>query len=291
MSIFTAMETTIKKIKDTLSPVYTPGEIKSIIKIIFDKLKNYSQVDIIMHHDEELSDFIKGQIDDVLKRLLKHEPIQYIFNEAYFQGMNLKVTPATLIPRPETEELVDIIVKENTASDLHVLDIGTGSGAIAIALARSLRFPEVDAIDISQEALNTAKENAKTLKVKVNFFLKDILKAGDAPADAYDIIVSNPPYITNREREAMDANVLEYEPHTALFVPDNDPLLFYRAITHYADKALKAGGRIYFEINSQFGKETATLLSNNGFTDISVIKDMYGLDRFVSGTKKRENDY
>lgn len=271
--------------------MFTQGEIKNIIRIIFEKLKGYSQVDIIMHHDEELSDFIKSKIDSVLERLLRHEPIQYIFNEAYFQGLHLKVTPHTLIPRPETEELVDIIVKENSDSDLRVLDIGTGSGAIAIALARSLRFPIVDAIDISQEALNTAEENAKLLKTKVNFFKKDILNVDNHDNEIYDIIVSNPPYITEHEKTDMEQNVLDYEPHTALFVPDNDPLLFYRAITLYSVKALKPGGRIYFEINSRFGKETAKLLSDNGFTNTMVIKDMYGLDRFVSATKPKENDY
>ena len=278
------MKSTIAKIKDTLAGKFTPGEVKSIIKIIFEKLKNYSQVDIIMHADEELGDYVKSEIDKVLQRLLNDEPIQYIFGEAYFQGLTLKVTPDTLIPRPETEELVDFIVKENTDTDLLVLDIGTGSGAIAVALARALRFPEVDAIDISPNALAVAQENAKRLKTKVNFSLCDILSAIPQP-HSYDIIVSNPPYITESERDSMEANVLEYEPHTALFVPNNDALRFYRAIAIYAAVALKPGGRIYFEINSKFGTETAQLLTDNGFANASVIKDMYGLDRFVTATK------
>lgn len=285
---FTAMETTLKKIKETLSPLYSQGEIKSLIKIILGKLKGYSQVDIIMHSDEILSDYIKSEIDKVLKRLLKNEPIQYIFNEAYFQGFTLKVTPSTLIPRPETEELVDIIVKDNTSCDLRILDIGTGSGAIAIALARALRFPIVDAIDISDEALSVAKENATMLKAKVNFKKTDILTASPTE-NQYDIIVSNPPYITNSERNKMEINVLDYEPHTALFVPDDDALRFYRAIAIFASKSLKPGGKIYFEINSRFGKETATLLSENGFNEPTIAKDMYGLDRFVSATKPYES--
>ena len=290
MSNFTPMEATLKKIKEILALEYTQGEIKSIIKIIFEKLKGYSQVDIIMHRDDELSDFIKSQIDDVLRRLLNHEPIQYIFSEAYFHGMTLKVTPDTLIPRPETEELVDIIIKENAGSDLRVLDIGTGSGAIAIALARSLRFPEVEAVDISQPAIEIATENAKALKVNVKFSKKDILAETNMPKDFYDIIVSNPPYITEEEKTSMETNVLDYEPHTALFVPDEDPLRFYRAITNYATYALRSGGRLYFEINSRYGKETERLLLDNGFTDTAIIKDMYGLDRFVSGTKCNEYD-
>lgn len=285
------MQATIQKIKETLSSGFTQGEIKNIIRIIFEKLKGYSQVDIIMHHDEILSDFIKNKIDSVLERLLRHEPIQYIFNETYFHGLHLKVTPYTLIPRPETEELVDIIVKENYDSDLRVLDIGTGSGAIAIALARSLRFPVIDAIDVSQEALNIAEENANRLKTKVNFFKKDILNVDDNTYEVYDIIVSNPPYITEQEKIEMEHNVLDYEPHTALFVPDGNPLLFYNAITLYAVTALKPNGRIYFEINNRFGKETAMLLSENGFVNTAVIKDMYGLDRFVSAIKPQKNDF
>lgn len=282
------MKTSIEKIKSTLAGKFSQGEIKSIIKIIFEKLKNYSQVDIIMHDNEVLSDYIKAEIDKILQRLLNDEPIQYIFGEAYFQGLTLKVNRHTLIPRPETEELVDFIVKENPATDLHILDIGTGSGAIAITLARALRFPIVDAIDISQEALTMAQENATRLKTKVNFSLCDILSV-TPQLDKYDIIVSNPPYITESERDTMEANVLDYEPHTALFVPNDDALRFYRAITLYAIIALKPGGRIYFEINSRFGKETAQLLTDNGFINALVIKDMYGLDRFVTATKPAQS--
>lgn len=285
------MQSTIQKIKDTLSPLYSKGEIQNIIRIIFENLKNYSQVDIIMNRDEILSDYIKQKIDVILKRLLNREPIQYIFSEAYFQGMTLKVSPDTLIPRPETEELVDIIIKENNHSDLRILDIGTGSGAIAIALARALRFPVVDAIDISSGAIYIAKENAISLKVKINFMIKDILSIENPPENIYDIIVSNPPYITNEEKTSMEVNVLDYEPHSALFVPDNEPLLFYTAISSYAKQALKPGGRIYFEINNKFGKETANLLSDCGFTSVNITKDMYGLDRFVSAIKPQDYDF
>lgn len=284
------MQSTLLKIKNSLAPLYSEGEIKNIIRIIFENIINYSQVDIIMHHDEILSDFIKEKIDVVLNRLLNHEPIQYIFNEAYFQGMILKVTTDTLIPRPETEELIDIIVDENKKSDLHILDIGTGSGAIAIALAKSLKFPIVDAIDISQKAVAVAQNNALSQRVKINFMVDDILSAHIPQNASYDIIVSNPPYITMKEMNDMEKNVLQYEPHTALFVPDSDPLLFYKAIVRYAKGALLNGGRIYFEINSNFGKETALLLANNNFCDINVIKDMYGLDRFVSAVKHFDNE-
>ena len=282
------MKETLQHIKETLSPIYSQSEINSLIKIIFENLKGYSQVDIIMHSDDVLSDYITGKIESILTRLLKHEPIQYILGDAYFQGFHLKVTPHTLIPRPETEQLVDIIIKENSSLDLRILDIGTGSGAIAIALARALRFPQVDAIDISPEALAVAKENAIALKTRVNFFLKDILTEPAPAKPLYDIIVSNPPYITEKERIDMDANVLDYEPHSALFVPNEDPLRFYRAITLYASKAIVPGGRLYFEINQSYGKEIEKLLSNNGFINIAIMKDMYANYRFASATKPTE---
>ena len=272
-------------IKNRLAPTFSDGEIKNITRIIFENLMGYSQVDIIMHDADSLSEFIKAKINNVLDRLLQHEPVQYIFGEAYFQGLHLKVNSHTLIPRPETEQLVDFIVDENPMPDLRVLDIGTGSGAIAIALARALRFPTVHAFDISEGALEVAAENAANHKVKVQFSLCDILATPAPATPSFDIIVSNPPYVTDSERADMEANVLDFEPHTALFVPDADPLLFYRTIAIYASKALVDGGRIYFEINRRFGRETAQLLLLNGFEDAVVIKDMYGNDRFVKAIK------
>ena len=285
MPIFTPMKDTLLLIKQRLAPAFSDGEIKNITRIIFENLMGYSQVDIIMHDTDSLSDFMKEKINRVLDRLLLHEPVQYIFGEAYFQGLHLKVNSHTLIPRPETEQLVDFIVDENPLPDLRVLDIGTGSGAIAIALARALRFPVVHALDISEGALAVAAENADAHKVKVQFFLRDILAEPAPDAPCYDIIVSNPPYVTDSERADMEANVLDFEPHSALFVPDADPLLIYRAIAAYASEALVDGGRIYFEINRQFGRHTADLLLRYGFEDAVVIKDMYGNDRFVKAIK------
>lgn len=279
----------IKDIKEKLAPLYSPSECQTIVKIIFDNLMHYSPVDLVMKQDEEVSDFIEGKIDNMVNRLLNHEPIQYIFNEAYFHGNMLKVTPDVLIPRPETEELIDLIVSENPQSDLKVLDIGTGSGAIAVSLARSLRFPIVSAIDISPKALEVAEENATKLKVKVKFIEADILNLKAIGNEGYDIIVSNPPYITDGEKDEMEDNVLDFEPHLALFVPNNDPLKFYRAISIYAQRALKRGGKLYFEINNHFGEEMKELLKQNGFTDINIIKDMHGKDRIATSTKP-QND-
>lgn len=283
------MQTTIKKIREELAGIYTTGEIENIIKIIFENVLHYSPVDIILHKDTVLSDFIATKIDKVLHRLRAGEPIQYVMREAYFCGNLLRVTPATLIPRPETEELVDLIAKENRTSDLRVLDIGTGSGAIAVSLARALKFAEVTATDVSGEALDVARENATRLRVKVNFVKQDILTAPLPHAPRYDIVASNPPYITEKERAGMQRNVLDYEPATALFVPDDKPLLFYSAIARYAMAALRERGRLYLEINCNYGNEMKRMLGDTGYRDVEIIKDMYGLDRFATATKPEES--
>lgn len=284
------MKEAIDKIRKSLSPYYSKGEIESFIRIIFEYLLNYSPVDIIMHKDSVLSDFIIRKIDKVIEELQAHKPIQYIFGETYFYGHKFKVTPDTLIPRPETEELVDLIVKENPESDLNVLDIGTGSGAIAISLALSLRFPEVTAYDISEKAIEVAKGNAKLLKAKVTFENCDILKAKAAPfTPALNIIVSNPPYICEWEKREMEENVLFYEPGLALFVPDSDPLLFYRAITEYAKDALIGGGKLYFEINNRYAQDTAKMIKGMDFEAVTTYRDVHNLPRFISAIKSIDN--
>jgi release factor glutamine methyltransferase len=263
---------------------FPDNELKSMIRIIFDDVMHYQQVDIIIHDDDQLPDFFQSRLEDIIDRLKHDEPIQYILGEARFHGRSFNVTKATLIPRPETEQLVDLIIDENKASDLRVLDIGTGSGCIAISLARDLKFPSISAIDISGEALKVAADNATRLKAKVNFEQCDILTATPKP-DAFDIIVSNPPYVCDNERSAMSRNVLDYEPATALFVPDDDPLKFYKAIARYAATALSDGGRLYLEINRQFGEMTANLL-NDDFIDVRILKDFCDNTRFVTATRK-----
>jgi release factor glutamine methyltransferase len=205
--------------------------------------------------------------------------LQYIVGSARFHGHRFKVTPAVLIPRTETEQLIDMIVDENPASDLRVLDMGTGSGCIAISLARALKFAQVDALDVSRDALAVARENAALLKVKVRFFESDMLSP--QPPARYDIIVSNPPYVCWSERESMERNVLEHEPELALFVPDDDPLLFYRAIAHYAVKALNPSGELYFEINPLYVNEMKQMLSDEGFSHIEIRNDQFGKQRFT----------
>ena len=254
-----------------------------MIRVICEDVFNYDPVDVALRQESELPEFAQQRVNDVISRLRRHEPLQYIVGSARFHGHKFKVTPAVLIPRPETEQLVDLIVDENPASDLRVLDMGTGSGCIAISLARALKFAQVDALDVSRDALAVARENAAALKVKVRLFESDMLQP--QPAATYDIIVSNPPYICWSERESMERNVKDYEPGQALFVPDNDPLLFYKSIAPYAMQSLVKGGRLYLEINQRFGAEVKRLLEENGFDEVRIIEDSYGKVRFAAAVK------
>lgn len=270
----------IEQLRSGLACVAEPQEVQAMIRIICEDVFNYDPVDVALRQGSELPDFAQERITDIIMRLQRHEPLQYIVGEALFHGHKFKVTPAVLIPRPETEQLVDLIVDENPGSDLRVLDMGTGSGCIAISLARALKFPQVDAFDISRDALEVARHNAAALKVKMRFFECDML--APQPPGTYDIIVSNPPYICWSEREAMERNVKDYEPGQALFVPDNDPLMFYKAIAPYAAKSLNRSGRLYLEINQRFGNEVKRLLEDHGFDEVRIIEDSFGKTRFAA---------
>lgn len=268
-----------------LVPVYGEGEAKAMVRLIFHSLKGWSLTDMMIHSDNPASEYLIQKTDGILNRLMKFEPIQYILGEAYFYGMTFKVTPATLIPRPETEELVDMIVKENQGEkDLSVLDIGTGSGAIAIALSRNLPFSEVSAIDISPEALEIAEENAQNLHAQIAFINADVFSFMPKP-DTLDIIASNPPYIDESEKDDMEPNVVDYEPHQALFVPDRSPLLYYSRITDIAETGLKSNGRLYLEINPRHADELKTNLEKAGFADVTILNDINGKRRFIKCLK------
>jgi release factor glutamine methyltransferase len=236
--------------------------------------------------------------ESVLAELKKEKPIQYILGETEFYGLPFLVNENTLIPRPETEELVEWIIKstnyEILSTKLRILDIGTGSGCIAISLAKNITNAEVSAIDISEKALATAKKNAEINKVEVSFINIDILKINDLAElptsnfqlpTQFDIIVSNPPYVRNLEKAEIKPNVLEYEPHLALFVEDTDALLFYRKIADLAKENLSENGMLFFEINQYLGKETVELLENLGFKNIELKKDIYGNDRMIRSTR------
>lgn len=279
----------IDYIRASLSGMYPKGEVDGFVKIIFRELLNYESVDILLRKDNILPEFIPDKITKVVKDLQKHRPIQYIFGTAYFHGHNFYVDGSTLIPRPETEELVDMIIDGNQGADLSVLDCGTGSGCVAISLAIGLRFADVEAIDISEEALKVAARNSSSLKAKVRFRKEDILNMPSV-IEKYDIIVSNPPYIGESERVSMDLNVINYEPEAALFVPEDDPLIFYRKIAEFGVTALKPGGRIYYEINSRFPDEMKSMMNRLGYRDISVIRDMQGLYRFLIARKGYESE-
>lgn len=280
--------TTLRQLSDIackkLSPIYGDSEARWLFRTIMEHLKGWNQVELALRADKEVSDFIVGRVDEAVGRLLEGEPVQYIYGDTYWYGMTLKVSPAVLIPRPETEELVDIIVKNNPKSDLKVLDICTGSGCIAVALARSLNFPEVSGIDISDDALAIASANADALKVKVNFSKADALSLPEIE-NTFDIIVSNPPYVLESEKSGMDKNVLDHEPHIALFVPDNDGLKFYKAIALYAKRALTDKGRLYFEINPLTAGQLKSWMEGEGWNDVELLTDMYGKTRFMIAEK------
>lgn len=281
--------TTLKQLLDAsrsrLTPVYGGSEASWLFRIIIEHIKGWNQVELLMRADKEVSDFTVTRVNEVIDRLLAYEPIQYIFGDTYWHGMTLKVSPAVLIPRPETEELVDIITKDNPQPDLKVLDVCTGSGCIAVALAKFMNFPEVTAIDISDRAIAVAKENAALQKVKVDFQTADALDLGAALTAKYDIIVSNPPYVMDKEKSAMDANVLDHEPAIALFVPDSDPLKFYKAIADYAADALTDGGRLYFELNPLTADCLKDWMHQSGWRDVSLLPDLHAKTRFMIARK------
>lgn len=274
----------INRLRENLAGVYDPREIESMTRVIFEDVLLWKPVDILMRDQEPLPSFFDTKLDGIIDRLLRHEPLQYILGKARFHGHSFAVTPATLIPRPETEQLVDMIVDQNPGSDLRVLDIGTGSGCIAISLARALKFAHVTATDISPQALAVAQQNAAALKTRVSFVQQDILTT-QAPREAWDIIVSNPPYITMSERSAMERNVLDYEPGSALFVPDDNPMLYYRPIAAYASLALASAGRLYLEINRAMGSQVVQTLQQAGLKNIQLHNDFNGNPRFATATK------
>lgn len=278
------MQNAILHIKNTLAPYYPDREIAGLTRIIIEHISGNTYSSVILNRlnaDEKQM----NNISNILYRLKNYEPIQYIIGETEFFGLPFSVNAATLIPRPETEELVELIVNDNPCTNLHVLDIGTGSGCIAISLARYLKSSYVSAWDFSQEALDMALRNAERNNITVSFAKVDVL--ADYPANKkYDIIVSNPPYVLKSEKETMEANVLKYEPHTALFVPDNNALLFYERIADIAQKILTPKGKLYFEINQAKGAETVEMLKKKSFANVSLFKDLSKRDRMVRAELK-----
>jgi release factor glutamine methyltransferase len=256
------------------------GEIKSILYLLFEKEFGLSRTEILA--EKEIENIDEAQLEKQIARINNYEPIQYILGEAGFFGRKFLVNQSVLIPRPETELFIQLI-KEEKLNAPAILDIGTGSGCIAISLALEIPTATVHALDISEEALSIAKENAKQLNAPVNFLQHDILNQTPLLTNL-DVIVSNPPYVTEKEKGAMNKNVLNHEPHLALFVPDDDPLKFYKAIAEKSLSLLKPQGKIFVEINQQFGKEVAAVFESLGYKT-KIIKDMEGKDRLVRGVR------
>ena len=268
---------------DCLAGEYPREEIGSFFNMLLEEYTGLTRLDLALNPQKQLAQLQLQQLENALKRLQDHEPIQYITGHTHFFGLNFKVNKHVLIPRPETEELVQWILDDTTEKDVRILDIGTGSGCIAISLAKNLPQAKISAIDISEEALQIARENAFLNGVEITFLRQDILAAEEL-AEKFDIIVSNPPYVRELEKEQMQRNVLEYEPATALYVKDEDPLIFYRKISHLASGCLTSGGRIYFELNQYLGNETESLLAEKNF-QTRLKKDIFGVDRMLRGVK------
>ena len=281
------MRQLIERIGVALSNRHTSHEeLSAIVRAVCCDILGISTTAYYLKEKITLTDEQKGRLNDTISRLQQGEPLQYIEGKAPFCGMDFLVTPATLIPRPETAELVDWVALDNTMQIPRILDLGTGSGCIAISLSKRLPQATVEACDISHEALEIAKENGVRNEAKVSFFHHDMLDLATPLPHSYNILVSNPPYIKQSEAAEMEDHVTQWEPHTALFVPDDDALRFYRAIAEIGQTdVLLPGGSIYVEINQVLGKETVELFESYGYKEVELRQDIYGNDRMVKALK------
>ena len=280
------MEQLIERISIALGERYDRQELASITRTVCCDLLGVGNTTYYIKEKVTLNDEQEQLLHDILRRLRQGEPLQYIEGRTPFCGMDFKVTPAVLIPRPETAELIDWVASEHSHEPLRLIDLGTGSGCIAIALSRKLPQATVDACDISPEALAVAGENNRANGERVSFFRHDILDLATPLPHTYNIIVSNPPYIMQSEQADMERTVTEWEPHTALFVPDDDALRFYRAIAEIGrTEALQPGGSIYVEINQRLGAETVALFEAYGYKEVTLRRDIYGNERMIKCLK------
>ncbi len=282
-------------ISKELQIIYDENEAMNIGEMLLENISGVKRTDRILNKNKELSEQQSEKLNHCLSRLLNHEPIQYVLNECWFYGMKFYVDQNVLIPRPETEELVDWIIRDIIPTqpagsfplnELKILDIGTGSGCIAISLKRKLRKAEIWACDISEEALTIAKKNSESLQTDINFIQLDFLNETERnKLPLFDLIVSNPPYIPQKDKDTMQQNVLDYEPHTALFAPDNNPLCFYSAIANFANTHLNKKGTIYCEIHESLGKKVSEIFLQNKF-EVEIKKDMQGKERMIKAMKE-----
>ncbi|MBB3188543.1 peptide chain release factor N(5)-glutamine methyltransferase [Microbacter margulisiae] len=277
------MSYSIASFSDRLASIYNKSEANAIVLQLMQHITEWSKARLLAEREITLTPSQSDAMEDGINRILKHEPIQYILGNVDFHGVTLKVDPRVLIPRPETEELVEWVLQDSNCGHCMILDCCTGSGCIAVALAQQLPNATLFACDISQDALNVAHENALLNNVKVNYFKADVLSpVFSEKVQPIDIIVSNPPYVLKQEKKNMQANVLDFEPHKALFVPEDDPLVFYRAIAQTATRKLTPKGKLFFEINANFGQEVVRILKLAGFNHVELKKDLYSNVRMVS---------
>lgn len=275
-----------RDIRDVLIREYDAGEASAIAFLLLEEVAGMSRSQALMGDDSPQRD----ELLRMAERIAKGEPVQYVVGKAEFCGLTFHVGPGVLIPRPETEELVDAVELQNV-QNARVVDIGTGSGCIAISLSKKFPNAKVEGWDISDDALRIAKGNAELNELNVSFHKVDVLSVSPSEAlslaegKRVDVIVSNPPYICDREKSDMERNVLDHEPHLALFVPDEDPLLFYRKIAELGVEILSTGGRLYFEINRAYGRETVLLLEGLGYSNVQLVQDQFGNDRMVCAIK------
>jgi release factor glutamine methyltransferase len=289
------MQATLIFIKEQLRNFYPDSEIKSFCYLMMESVCGFDKHSVLRDKDKHLSQKESLRIQEIIEELKKYRPIQYILGETEFYGLKFQVNENVLIPRPETEELVERVIRDCACSDgsdlcsPSILDIGTGSGCIAVALAKNLPQASVYALDISENALGVARRNAAINNVNVRFFRQDIRMAlSSGFPETWDVIVSNPPYVTPAEKEIMQKNVLDYEPHEALFVPQENPLLFYERIADIGLQRLAASGTLYFEINALYGAEVVEMLKAKNYRKIHLFQDISGKDRIVVAKWKKE---
>lgn len=280
------MHPLVNEIRDALRGHYPDSEAFSIAKMLLTEVFGFSTLELYGGKDKEISGKHRDVLNEMIGRLQKNEPIQYIIGKEDFGGLTFEVDANVLIPRPETRELVQWIVDDHSSGiPLRMLDVGTGSGCIAISVAKRLPNARVEAWDVSEGALQVASRNARKNEVDVHFRQQDVLSAVPQKG-GYDVIVSNPPYITEKEKKDMDANVLDWEPSIALFVSDDDPLLFYRQIARLGLDMLNENGTLYFEINQAYGQETMLMLKELGYGQLELRKDAWGNDRMIKAKRK-----
>ena len=281
------MQATIQYIEKELADHYPKSEVKGFVRLIFESVCGWNYSEQILKRNERVNSPEITRVKEIVQSLKVYEPIQYILGETEFYGLNLKVTPSVLIPRPETEELVQWVIEMNSFDAPRILDIGTGSACIALGIKSQISSANIHGVDISDKALEIANENAILNNLDVNFFQVDILNWEKYNWGSYDIIVSNPPYVREIEKPQIQPNVLKYEPENALFVSNDNPLIFYSRIADFAQSYLVNNGNLFFEINEYLGEEMCNLLKHKGFVDVELKKDINNKNRMLFCRKKK----